>query len=489
MPVQNSKEVNMNKKVDFLEIERKIIHLLLKDKNAIQELIDDNYTSDIFDISHKHLVDCIFSEFVSSEHKRTLNRNAYKEYIFDDNNQKNLISLLSVYDKCYLQSSAVFEDLGFLKRSLIENYACRKVKDSLKDLNINAGKIGWYEASRKLTEDLSLIVSPTESKKTVFSTIADLREEFFEKVEFDKKNPHTVIECGIPEIDGPVGVGFMPMHLTLFVADVGGQKTGTMLNVALNISEKKHNVMFVPLEMNWRDLVKRMVCNRANIEPRKLAKPWLLSNDELEAMKKSSLFENKNLCILDASDRPNLFTLTAEIEKRVSYFKPKVLVLDYADILESSHRYKNRTDEIGHMLHSLRNLGKKHGFHIISAAQMNRDAIKALKDSNDTTVDSTSIYGSHNYSAASDTIFALIKTPNDPTRLKIYTIKARHGPAGQIGELKVQPDRYYICSTSGVTQLMNSTDIETALNVSPSEIQEHKKKKDIKFNSQNLDDW
>lgn len=896
-----------------LEIEMKVIHLMLRHRAVVDELLNDGYRVDFFEEVHKPLVQAVYDEYVSSDGKRLLTRNGYQQLLVEKGDKRNLVPNMTVFDKCDLKVHADRNDLTHLKRMLLEGYAGRSLRKVLQQTNYNADKKGFLFAMRELRDSLDVALVSTEPKETVYASLSELQDDYIQQIEDDRNNPQSIITCKIPEVDNAINVGFRPMHLTLVVADVGGHKcvkhdsqvatadggyllaanaigknpnllsvrpsmkvesqksvgvvsngvqqcfrlttrmgfevettgnhpfltmagyeklenllvgqhvalsrkspfgsvnaayglpewlgcmysdggttqstltftnfddhivqimrtatralggkfkaktlrgspvdgnylvsgllsvtrkydlqgkratvksihpdiyrwnqdslslflramygcdgslvvsksgrvsvvyssssrklaadvrnlllkfglvailtpvrvkhrgrykeswqvklrdseqvhnfllkigflgrkqdialhvldklnviksnrnidlippeiwdildqkfesyrkthygcrrflknggdqgrgkeghcgsrgksisrgllrriaqfldndqellslaesdilwdeivsieyaghhetvdvsmaedpnfvvnnfithnTNLMLNIALNISEQGHKVLFVPLEMPWKDLTSRIICNRVNINNQLLAKPHLLSDEQMEKIRKAkSVWDNRNFAVLDAHQRMDLNVLRREIEKRAIVYEPKVVVIDYADIIRTDAKYQSRTIEIGEMLHALRNMGKQYGFHILSAAQMNRAAIKALREGDETALDSTAIHGSHNYSAAADTIFGLMKVSGENDKIKIHTIKARHGPSGQTGELNVDPSRYLITSTDGTLAMTSETDLELDLNRPPSEIaetvsEEPKEEKSVSFQGCDLDD-
>lgn len=475
-----------------LEVEMKVIHLMLRYRDVVDELLNDGYRVDFFEDVHKPLVQSIYEEYVRANGKRLLTRNGYQEAIRATGDKKNLIPRMNVYDKCDLKAHADKDELGYLKKLLMEGFAGRALRKYLQQANLDADKKGFMFAIKNLRDNIDTALVSTETKETVFSSLDELKDDYMGQLEYDRAHPETAITCKIPEVDDAINVGFRPMHLTLVVADVGGHKTNLMLNIALNISEEGHNVLFVPLEMPWRDLVGRIVCNRAGVDNRLLAKPSpeTLPNEQLEKIRQADFWNNPHFAVLDANQRFEITLLRREIEKRVIGFQPKVVVIDYADIVKTDARYQSRTIEIGEMLHSLRALGKQCGFHIISAAQMNRAAIKALRDGDESALDSTAIYGSHNYSAVADTIFGLVRIADEKDKIKIHVIKARHGPSGVTGELNVDPARYLITSTSETLAMTSEVDLELDLNRPTSEIVAEVEKADepVIFQGCDLDD-
>lgn len=472
-----------------IEVEQKIIHLLLKSRSAVDECIDSGLGSDLFDKNHQHLVRSIYKDFVSSNRNRLLNREAYK-HITLETDKPNLIHHLRIFDTCFIGTSADFNDLGFLKKELLEAYAGRQACEFLQKFHNEAKSKGYQFATKNLVDSLQRSVEISTASEVTFASLGELRDSYIEQIKLAKENPAQVIRCGIPEIDDAVNVGFQPGHLTLFVGDVGGHKTNVMLNVALNIAQRGYPILFVPLEMPWKDLLNRVTCNRVGIPNVRLSRPHELTDDDIQKIQNASLWTDKHaemFCVLDSRERFSVASMRREIEKRIAIFKPRVVIIDYADIFETDVRYGSKTVEIGDMVKSIRHMGRKFGFHVISAAQMNRAAIKSLREGKEEAVDSTAIHGSHSYSADSDTIFGLMKVPGETNRIKIHTIKARHGPSGQTNELTVDPSRYLIssCSMPGITS--SESDLEMDMNRNPMEIATFESSPSIEFMSSDFD--
>ena len=455
-----------------LETEQKVIHLMLKARQVVSELLENGYSSAFFDDAHRHLVDAIFEEYIASDYKRLLTRDSYRQLIQQSTRKSDLMHLLRVYDKCFIKVFARADDLSYLKKQLVEGYISRHVRDHFEQFRKDSGKSYQY-AVRNLVDNLQSAMLLTESHQTSFESLAEFRDEYVGRLRRLKENPHEIVRCGIPEIDNAIQVGFRPQHLTLFVGDVGGHKTNVMLNVALNIYDRGYNVLLVPLEMPRDDITNRIVANRVGINAEKLARPEMLSDAELDKIRDAKMWVEKDsrFCILDADERTSVSALRHEIDKHIVVFKPHVVVIDYADLLQINvGRNSIRSFEIGEMLKNLRFMGKKYNFHIITAAQMNRAAIKSLREGKDEALDSTAVHGSHSYSADSDTIFGLMKVPGETDKIKIYTIKARHGPSAQLGELRVDPMHCLVSSTDDMLSLTSEVELDDDLNRTPDEI-------------------
>lgn len=245
----------------------------------------------------------------------------------------------------------------------------------------------------------------------------------------------------------------MPKYHNFVVNNFITHNSNVMLNIALNLYEKYgHNILFVPIEMSWSDLTNRLMANLTNIPLKYIGEPSLLTDEQFEKIKEASLWMERSnkFAVLDVSEKTSVSVLRAEIEKRINFFKPKLVVIDYVALMSAEKNFYGRNDlEIGHILKSLRLMGKRYGFHIFSAAQIGRGTLTKLRQEgfDASHIDSTALRGSHEYSADADTIFALLPVPDEEDKLKVYVVKARHGKKGITRELHLKADCCRISST------------------------------------------
>jgi replicative DNA helicase len=450
----------------FLEVEQQIIHLMLKDRRAIDEMVQAGFSSDLFDENHRLLVSSIYSEFLQGN--RLLTADGYRQILITNGYKGNVPLMMEVFAKCDIKAFAELDDLGHLKRKLVDAYVARKANDSLHKFLQNVEQKGYFAAASDFADQLQQALSLANLNRTSFTPLDEYKGEYISILKNLATNPEQIIRCGVPEIDDAMTVGYRAGHLTLFVADVGGHKTNIMLNIALNICDQGHNVLFIPLEMSKQDLTDRIISNRTGVNYVKFSRPDMLDKDDWSKIESASVWDKPGakkgtFCILDADERSTVSQIRREIEKRAFLFKPKVVVIDYVAIMKSDNEQQRNDLQIGEILKTLRFLGKKHGFHIVSAAQMGRAAIRALKEDSDSVPDSTSIRGSHEYSADADTIFALMKPPTGETnRIKIYTLKARRGKAGEVSELSVDASCCRISSMKNTLTQVTDVDKELA---------------------------
>lgn len=483
----------------YLDIERKVINLMLRHTEVIGEMVSENINPDFFDDRHQPLVQAIYYTHGISDGKRLLTDAHYRALLVEQGGKGDITIAMQVYHECMygVHHSNSKNDFDLLKRQLVDLYVHRRGIECLDKFNQSVGKLGYVQATRQYIEDLSTAVNFTESKKSIFMVVEDLKDKYIASLENKKNDVEPKIECGIPEIDEAMNVGFKAGHTTLFVAATGGHKTNMMLNVALNIFRKGHNVLFLPLEMDWNDFVTRIISNVSEVTYQSLLNPKQMTPEDFEKVRAASAWisQSNKFGILDVDEQISVPVLQRELEKRANYFKPKVVVVDYLGLLKTQTNFGQRYDlALGDLTKSLKFLGKKHGFHIITAAQLGRADIRRLRDEgSEAQLDSTSVKGSQEVSSDVEFIFALTTPPDEPDRLKLHVIKARYGASGYTKDLRVEPNRCRIYSMEQGKQTPSQSgnaidDDEWNLKLNEPAEQIVQKLEEIKFQGMDPDD-
>lgn len=353
------------------------------------------------------------------------------------------------------------EDYNVLKDSIVENHINKETVKNIENWHKEVkGKTNKVSALKKLINnlgDLYATSSDTSLKQVIFESISDYAPKaqvlLEEKKEADDSKDET-IKTGIAEVDHSMVVGIAPGTLTLFGADVGHFKTTLMLNVALNIWEQGHNVLFVPLEMPRELLYWKIMSRQAQVPFDHLLKPkQFLTQEDWVKIKDTTVkikgHNGSSFYIMEKLDgHTTVSDILRQIERHVDIFQPKAIVVDYVGILAPDPHMRNERDDvkIGLMLKSLRQAGKvgaltEKGFGIISGVQIGREALKRIRrlGVNKTSFHSEDLRGSHDYSADADNIFAQMKDPAQPNnRLLLFHLKTRYGkPVFSNGESRV----------------------------------------------------
>ena len=417
---------------EYIDNEEKIVGLFLSDKNTSKKWTQQEITEDYFDKSHKNILHGV--RFAVNNEVQ-LTRQSYKDFLdaYKSLTPAETAAEVSLYNRCVMKGGKT-DDLPMMLGKVKDAYVRRKTTQYFNEYKKDKDANGDLAANHSLIEKLSSLEADSSATKVELVEIHKAKERFMEKLYERKNNPDVRLTCDIPEIDETMNVGFKPGHLTLFCADVGSFKTTIMVNVALNIfkrSNQQANILYIPLEMPADEILHKIVSRETLIPSNLIEHAEKLTDENIQIigqeMDKWQNLSNK-FCIMEMVERTKVSVLRREIEKRIHYFKPRMVFVDYADNLMPDNERGRSDEQMNDTLEDLRKMGKVLGFGVVSAAQLSRDALKKLKESKDGRITSTDIRGGQVMAANSDTVYAQWRNPSNPAEELIFTcIKARHG--------------------------------------------------------------
>tara|TARA_Y100000310_G_scaffold57488_2_gene52702 strand:+ start:34722 stop:36197 length:1476 start_codon:yes stop_codon:yes gene_type:complete len=443
-------------------LQKKFIHLLLKGKDMVGKWIDSPLEVKHFDKKYRVMLNCI-EDCYSRDTLLTLN--AFMASITGMVSNAVMSEQEVTFNSCKI-SIAKPDDFYFLQNSIVDNYVLNNSVVSIQRFQKESQKGSNVVAAKKLITDLEGIIDLSKEETATFENVATYGEVFIQRLQDlkdgkIKEDPR--IECGIREIDETMVTGFAPGTLTLFCADVGGFKSTMMINLALNIWRKNHNVLFVPLEMPRDQIYAKVSARECRIDSEKIIKGALTDEEhqKIKDFNKEMLDSKHKLYMLKASDRIPVKFIKRQIKMHFELFKPKVVVIDYIiNLIPDQPRRDGRNDlEIGDMLKSLRVMGDAMGFAVVSGAQLGREALRRIRKSGTNSdkqiLHSEDIRSSHEFAADADNIYAQVLNPADHDALDIYVVKARNGkkifPDGHMkASLNINPALSLITSGIGL---------------------------------------
>jgi replicative DNA helicase len=430
------------------EVQQKLLYLLLNYQDLIPQFLANDFSAEYFDSKYKTLIHSIeFANHVNTKVTqeyyidfvgKSVSNGDYKKWSGSEVTSIKIATLneKAIFDLLLNLDKVDVADFDLISRKLKEIYVKRKSLEYFEKFNQKKTN-DYVGALSSFSEDISLLVTNNaNSKIATFTTVDEYGEEWFKNLEEEITNPRKVLQTGIAPFDETMPMGLDVGSLTLVVADVGGFKSATMMNIALNVCKiYKENVLYVSLEMPRQSLMHRIMAREAGVDSEKINKPNLLTEAEKEKLKKAYM-EFKNIspkfAILDAQERMTVSKIRAEIEKQKATFRPRLVVVDYVSILVPDNWYQKLAEHswYGQMCKDLRQLGRKMGFAVLTAVQLNREAIKSLRSQKDgkQTVGSDALRGSHDFSADADNIYAQFPHPDMPKeKLYLFCIKSRNG--------------------------------------------------------------
>jgi len=438
-----------------LESQEKLIHLLLNNQNLVSEFLADQYGPEFFDQKYRVMLHGIeechhrsesftenyFLDFVT----RSVATGDYRKWsgsevessFFAQQTEKRNFQLIANLERVSVQ------DFPLVCRKVREHYVKQQSMKLLDKFNKNNAK-DYMSATRDLVDGMNVLVSDANSSAASWVCVDEYGDDWYKEFEQQIDNPKKILPTGIKPFDETMPIGLDIGSLTLIVADVGGFKSATMINMAINACKiYGENVLYVSLEMPKERLMQRIISRESGVDSEKFAKPKLLTDQDKEKIKKAAGdFKqlSSKFAILDAQERMTVSKIRAELEKRRHFYKPRLVVVDYISILNPEPWYQKLAEHswYGQMCKDLRQLGRKMGFGVLSAVQLNREAIKSLRNQKEgkQSVGSDALRGSHDFSADADNIFVQLTHPDfASTKLMLFCVKSRYGST-MFGALK-----------------------------------------------------
>ena len=188
------------------------------------------------------------------------------------------------------------------------------------------------------------------------------------------------ISTGWNELDSLIGGGIGRQELLTILANSGGGKSMTMLNLAKNLLMQGYNGCYISLEMSEAVVSKRLDSMITNIGQDALLKQMHKAATLIEsAGSKMGRFMIKRL----PENRTNIHHVRAYLEQleQSRGFRPDFIVVDYIDIMGTTHKVAmdNLFTKDKFVTEEIRSLGFDYDCAMISAAQLGRSAIDAEK--------------------------------------------------------------------------------------------------------------
>lgn len=180
---------------------------------------------------------------------------------------------------------------------------------------------------------------------------------------------------GIERLDRSLGGGLRPGMFYLLAGRTGSGKTQLACHISAMCICQGHKTLFFSGEMKDYSIINRMYANVCNVDVSRFDNGSLTEADQeiFKAFLCESIGKNK-LLIFDKFDRM-LSKIESTIEREMrSEVKPKVVLIDYAQMLIPTMRYKDKLRELQEISSSLKAITQRHDIALIALAQLNRGA-------------------------------------------------------------------------------------------------------------------
>ncbi len=235
-----------------------------------------------------------------------------------------------------------------------------------------------------------------------------------------------VMPTGIPELDPLLGGGLEAEQLGLIVGGTGRGKSVFLAHLARHALLLNHSVVYYTLELSEAIMARRLDSMFTHFRPNELKlknKDVFYKLEQLNAQYKKSLII-KGFPTGGATVR----TLRTHFRQLLaSGIEPKLILVDYLDLLKSQRQYKDYRFELDDITKSLRGLSQEFGIPVWTASQMNRAGM-AMETPDETSIAEAVL----KLFTVDVTIFmAQTNSERDDELMRLFLGKNRNGPTGR----------------------------------------------------------
>ncbi|MEI0446034.1 replicative DNA helicase [Brachyspira intermedia] len=384
----------MNNTPCSIEAEESLLGAMLQNHFAIDVAISKIVSSDFYSERNRIVYETILN---MRERNIDINPETALRYLKENGLFEKIIQNDEAYLMRLIDGTPFYQNAKYYAEIIAEKSLLRDLINASKDIeklaydaNESENTDIWDLAEKKIFE-----VTQRRLEKD-FVHIKDLLYEALTTIESRKKHKGTV--TGVPSgfiILDKVTHGFQPSDLIILAARPSVGKTSFALNiiehVITNIETSNFGIGVFSLEMSSMQLVERLIASKARISLSRIRsgdieKPeWTKLGQTFNSLSQTNILidDSSQLTIMEIRGKARQMKHKfAEISK--FYGKKvdlKLIVVDYLQLISSSHIRKNasREQEIADISRGLKALAKELNVPVIALAQLSR-AVEQRQD-------------------------------------------------------------------------------------------------------------
>lgn len=275
-------------------------------------------------------------------------------------------------------------------------------------------------------------------------SVSDTVDRTMERIQHSIDNPDEGIKTGIDDLDARL-MALRPGGLYVLAARPGVGKTSFALKIAsnvCNVPEHRNRVLFVSLEVDRVDLLKKLFSAEAGIEFEKLERGTLLQPHELETLAETSKRLGEwPLDLMDVSDL-TVHALRSAVKRRKLDAEAgcDMLVIDYLQLLKETRSDMNEYEKVSEITRVLKVMARELKIPVVALSQMSRDSEKGAS-AGPRPPRLSDLRGSGTIEQDADAVIFLHRTdagdggktegPDACRRIEVVVAKNRFGPQGK----------------------------------------------------------
>jgi replicative DNA helicase len=237
------------------------------------------------------------------------------------------------------------------------------------------------------------------------------------------------LPSGLGDLDR-ITTGFQPSDLVILAARPSVGKSSLAHNIARNACIKADvPVMIFSLEMSKEQVAQRLLCSEAAIPSQKLRNGFL---DEDEWRRLSSALGRLGEARIFIDDTPgvSVMEIRTKCRRLKAEFGLGMIIVDYLQLMRSSHKAENRQQEISEISRSLKGLARELNVPVIALSQLSR----AVEQRQKQIPQLSDLRESGAIEQDADVVMFLYADPemDQQNTIELIVAKQRNGPTGSL---------------------------------------------------------
>lgn len=388
-----------------ISFQHKCVATLLSDKKFLQQ-IHDILDKEYFDSeSLQWIVTNIIDYYI--KYKELITLDVFKIQIDTVASESLRMSIIENLKNVYKKISDI--DLEFVREQFLEFCKNQKLKSAIMN-SVDLLKNGQYQEIKMMIDE-ALKAGMERNLGHDYQKDVDKRMK-----EMERKT----IKTGWNIIDDLMHGGLGAGELGFIIGTAGGGKSWTLVSIGAAAMKQGKNVLHYTLELNENYVGLRYDACLSGIDFQDV-------RNNVEKVKNSIKDEYGKLIVKYYPTKTvSAHTLSAHIQQVSSlYFKPDLIIVDYADILRSvySNKNSNSYSEMGSIYEELRALAGEMQIPIWTVSQAHRSA------SDHDIIDASGVSDSFRKIMTADFIMSISRKREDKlsNTARFYVVKNRFG--------------------------------------------------------------
>lgn len=337
----------------MIESEKGIIGSVLIDKECLNEIYKDltpeMFTDDFF----RDCYETMLSMFDIGARIDVISLSASLE-----NERRDKQFILQSLSECAKMTASSVEVKSFASE-LISEHKARRLKRLFESASLIPNEID-ITIGRLLTELEAMVENRNTNTKHIRDIVKEHKDKYFREVE--KK----LIKTGFYKLDDALG-GLEGGDVTIIAARPSVGKSAFVTQMIGFVASKFARVGYFNLEMNENQVYERFVARMSKLSITRVRRAKTFLGGEEEAFEKANeALSNYDVVVSTGSKS------VREIKSDCRHMKFDLIVIDYLQLIKADMRFGSRSEEVGYISKSIKELSSELHVPVIALSQLSR---------------------------------------------------------------------------------------------------------------------